>query len=201
MTAVTSLAAEKREQTGKGPARTLRRAGRIPAIIYGGDQEEVKLSIEERDINYIYQKANLLGKVIDLQVGDETVRVLSQAVQCHPVTDVIEHADFLRLSKDSTVHVKVKVSFLNKDRCIGLKLGGTLNIVRRDIELVCHPENIPAAIEIDIISLRIGESIHFSDITLPEGVTPTIRDRNFTIAAIAGRGGKKAEDEGEEATA
>lgn len=198
MTTVTSLAAEKREETGKGAARTLRRAGRIPAIIYGGGEGETKLSIEGREIGYHYLKANLLGKLVDLQVGEETIRVLTQAVQLHPVTDAIEHADFLRLNAESKVHVKVKVRFLNEDRCIGIKLGGLLNIVRRDIELVCSPDAIPEVIEIDILTLRIGESIHIDSITLPEGVTPVIRDRNFTIAAIAGRGGKKADAEGAE---
>ncbi len=195
MTTVTSLVAEKREQTGKGPARALRRAGRIPAIIYGGGSDDVKLSVDAHEVNYHYKKANLLGKVVDLQVGDETVRVVSQAVQLHPVTDVVEHADFLRVTADSKVHVKVKIRFLNDDKCIGLKLGGILNIVRRDLELVCSPDAIPEAIEINIQSLRIGESIHINDIALPEGVESAIRDRNFTIAAIAGRGGKKAETE------
>ena len=195
MTSVITLAAEAREVTGKGPARTLRRAGRIPAIIYGGGKGETMVSVDEREVNQYYQKAKLLGKLVDITIGKETIRVLPQAVQLHPVTDVVEHADFLRLSKDSKVHVNVKVRFLNEDRCIGLKLGGMLNIVRREVELICSPDAIPEALEVDILTMRIGDSIHISNIKLPEGVEPVIKDRNFTIAAIAGRGGKKAETE------
>jgi large subunit ribosomal protein L25 len=194
MTTVISLAAEKRETTGKGPARTLRRANKIPAIIYGGGEGETMLSMDNKEITLHYRKGGLMSKLVEIEVGGKKIRVLPRAIQLHPVTDAIEHADFQRLGKDAKVHVMVPVHFLNEEKSIGLKLGGVLNIVRRDIELVCDQNSIPTSIDIDILSLRIGESIHLNDITLPKGVKAAI-DRNFTIATIVGRGGKDATEE------
>ena len=194
MSTVVSLAAEERENTGKGPARTLRRSGKVPAIIYGGSAGEVKITLESRVITNLYRKGGFLSKLVEIEVGSEKIRVLPRAIQLHPVTDEIEHADFQRLAKGAKVHVMVPVHFLNEEKAIGIKLGGVLNIVRREIELVCDQDNIPPFIEIDILNLKIGESLHINSVTLPEGTKPVI-DRNFTVATIVGRGGKDdAED-------
>jgi large subunit ribosomal protein L25 len=197
MTTVISLAAEAREATGKGPARTLRRENKIPAIIYGGGEGETLLTLPIKEITLQYRKGGFLSKLVEIEIGGKKIRVLPRAIQLHPVTDVIEHADFQRLAKNAKVHVMVPVHFLNEEKCVGLKLGGVLNIVRREIELVCDQDAIPSSIDIDIIALKIGESLHVNNITLPEGTKPAI-ERNFTIATIVGRGGK---DEAEETKA
>jgi len=186
MVNIIEIAAEERDTTGKGPARTLRRAGRVPAIIYGGGEGETMLSLETREITRHYRKGGFFSKLVELGVGKSKIRVLPRAVALHPVTDEIEHADFQRLAKGAKVHVMVPVHFLNEEKSVGIKLGGVLNIVRREIELVCDQENIPSSIDIDIINLKIGDSVHIHDVTLPTGTKPAL-DRNFTVATIVGR--------------
>jgi len=182
-----NLEAQKREASGKGAARALRRAARIPAIIYGATKEPVKISLPLKEMTLEYKKGRFFNKIIDLHIDGKVIHTLPRDVQTHPVTDVIEHADFQAVTKDSTVHVMVPVKILNQDKSIGLKRGGALNIVRHEIELLCKPDHIPASIDIDILNLQIAQSVHIDDITLPEHVTTAIKERNFTIVTIAGR--------------
>lgn len=187
----TKIAAEARSATGKGAARALRRAGKIPAIVYGAGMEPLKVALSLHDFKGIYQRAGFLSHLVELDMGKETLRVLPRAVELHPVTDVPEHADFLRVTKDSKVRVMVRVLFKNKEKSIGLKRGGTLNIVRRELDLICRQDSIPEVIEIDLEQRNIGQSIHISHIALPDGVESAITDRDFTIATIVGRRGEK----------
>lgn len=187
MTTVVKLDVEKREGKGKGSARALRREGKTPAIIYGGKGEEEKIAIETRALNIELNKGSFNSKLIELKVGDKTINALSRDIQFHPVTDQPEHADFLRVEKDSKINVWVKVEFKGRERCPGIKRGGILNVVRHEIEFYCTPTTIPESIMSNISELHIGDSVHIEDIELPEGVNPVISDRNFTIATIAGR--------------
>lgn len=193
-TATRKISAEARTTTGKGSARAIRREGKIPAIVYGAGSEPLKVTVPLREFNAIYQRTGFLSHVVEMEVGKEKIRVLPRAVELHPVTDVPEHADFLRINKDSTVRVMVPVIFKNKDKSVGIKRGGTLNIVRRELDLLCRQDAIPELIEIDLEQRNIGQSIHISHIALPDGVRSAITDRDFTIATIVGRRGEKDEE-------
>jgi large subunit ribosomal protein L25 len=181
------LSAEKRQGVGTGSARALRREGKVPAIIYGGKGEEVSIALNAKELTLEFMKGHFSSKVVDLQIGKESIHVLPRDVQLHPVTDVVLHADFLRVTDDTKITAQVPVHFLNQETCPGIKKGGVLNIVRRDVELACSARNIPEYLEVDLAELEIGDSIHISHITLPKGSVPTITDRDFTIATLAGR--------------
>lgn len=187
------LQAETRAIAGTGTARALRREGKVPAIIYGGGGEDVKIALNTKELTKEYGKGGFFSKLVDLKVGKESILALPRDIQLHPVSDMIIHADFQRVAKGAKVHVFVPVQFINADKCIGVKRGGILNMVRREVELVCAPENIPDFIIADVANLNIGGSVHIGDVKLPEGVTPAIHDRNFTIATIASSKGMQEE--------
>ena len=196
MSEIIALSAQKREGTGKGVARTLRREGNIPAIIYGGKEPEVCIATNLRDLTREYEKGHFTSKLIDLSVDGKVIRVIAKSLQIDPVSDKPLHADFLRLVKGAKVRVFVPVRFLNADKSPGLKRGGVLNAVRRDIEFLCEPDAIPHQIAVDLNDLQIGDSVHISHIKLPEGVVPTITDRDFTIATIVGRAASTGDEDG-----
>lgn len=191
MQAAATFNATLRNENGKGAARAVRRSGKIPAIIYGDAKANVGVSLEENRIEREYRLGGFFSKVLELKTDKQSLFVLPKDVQLHPVTDRIEHIDFLQVSEGSTIKAIVPVRFLNSDKCIGLKRGGNLNIVRHELELICSVTNIPRVIEIDISKLNIGESLHISAVELPSGVTSAITSRDFTIASVAGRGGKQ----------
>jgi large subunit ribosomal protein L25 len=195
MSEVIALSAETRNETGKGVARTLRREGQIPAIIYGGKDAEICIATNLRDFSREYEKGHFTSKLIDLTVDGKVIRVIAKEVQVDPVTDKPLHADFMRLVKGSQVRVFVPVKFLNADKSPGLKRGGVLNVVRRDIELLCDSDVIPQQIIVDLNDLQIGDTVHVSHVSIPKGATPTITDRDFTIATIVGRSASTSEDE------
>lgn len=189
------LIAEVRNKSGKGVARSLRREGKIPGIIYGDNQPELRVATALRDFVKEYNSYGFDSRVYDLEIDGNIHKVLPREVQTDPVTDKPIHVDFLRVNADKKLRVSVPVRFLNSDKSPGLKKGGVLNIIRRKVELFCNPASIPARLEIDLSGKQIGESIHISSIKLPQGIVPTITDRDFTIATIVGRGGKSAEDD------
>ncbi len=193
MQAAITFEAAKRETAGKGSARALRRAGKVPAIVYGELKENVSIAIEEKDVVREYFKGGFFNKLVEVKLGSESYHVLPRDVQLHPVSDKVEHVDFLKVTDESTVTVKVPVRYINRERSKGIKRGGALNIVRHDVELVCNVNHIPSFLEVDLLEVNIGDSVHISSVTLPEGVKSSI-DRDFTLAAITGRG-KKDEEE------
>jgi large subunit ribosomal protein L25 len=180
-----SFQAQARDGAGKGPARQLRRDGRVPAVIYGERKDQQMISLEARALRRELSNPRFFSTLCSLQLGDEAIRVLPREVQLHPVSDEPLHADFVRVSRGTTIHVTVQVAFLNEDISPGLKRGGVLNVVRREIELVCPADAIPEQIELDLAKADIGDSLHISQVSLPAGVHPTITDRDFTIATIA----------------
>lgn len=193
------LVAEKRDEHGTGSARELRRQGKLPAVVYGGKKEPVHITISEYDLTMAYHKGGFHKTIVNLKVGKDTLRVLPKDLQIHPVTENVLHVDFLNIDKDSKVKVWIPVVLRNRERCQGIRRGGTLNIVRHEIEMMCNPENIPESVEFDLSAFGIGESIHISSTTLPDGATPVINDRDFTVATITGRGGKADSDDDSEA--
>lgn len=192
---------EKREQTGTGAARAIRRDGKVPAILYSKGSEPVYFSVPERDLELTYKKGGFFSKIVSFNLDGKELFALPKEVQQHPVTDRIEHADFLKVDEKSKIPVRVPVKFKNADRSIGIKRGGVLNVVRHDVTLICSPNAIPESIEIDLLEVNIGQSIHISAVKLPEGVTPEITNRDFTIATIAGRSSKMDEEEAPKAEA
>ena len=185
MAEMTTLVAEPRDGGGKGPARALRRTGRVPAVIYGEKKDQQMISLEARALRRELSNPRFFSTLYSLEVGGKAERVLPREIQQHPVSDEPLHADFIRVARGATVTVTVQVVFLNEETCPGLKRGGVLNVVRREIELVCPADSIPAEITLDLAESDIGDSLHISQTTLPEGVVPTITDRDFTIATIA----------------
>jgi len=180
-----TIAADIREGTGKGSARAMRRAGLIPAVIYGGKQSPQSIAIAEKEIERHVRSGRLTSMVMEIQFNGGAERVLARDVQLHPVTDHPLHIDFLRLEEGATIAVMVHVNFVDEEESPGLKRGGVLNAVRRDLELLCPVDAIPEAIEVSLEGLDINDIIHISAVNLPEGVTPVIADRDFTVATIA----------------
>ncbi len=193
-----SLQATIREKTGKGPARSLRREGLIPAIIYGKGHKEVMISVGSRDIEHLYNKLDYLSTPVEINLDGKKHQVLPKAVLKHPVTDIVEHADFMFLNKGEKIKVKVPLLFTGREKSIGLKRGGILNIVLRSLDLVVDANEVPNVVEVDISTMEIGAAIRFKDIVLPKNAKSTITDPNYTIAKVVG---KKAAKEEEEATA
>jgi large subunit ribosomal protein L25 len=193
MKAAATFEAQSRNEAGKGAARALRRIGRVPAIVYGNHVEASKISLPIKELTLQYSKGAFFNKIIDISVDGKVLHTLPRDVQTHPVTDMIEHADFQILDKDTVIHVSVPVKVINQEKSIGLKRGGVLNIVRHELELICKPDAIPAFVEVDVLSTDIGQSIHINSIKLPDDVKTAIKDRNFTIVAVAGR--SKEEEE------
>ncbi len=193
MKVATVFEATAREGQGKGAARAMRREGRVPAIVYGHNQQPAKISLPLKELTMQYGKGAFFNKIVDIKLDGKQFHALPRDVQFHPVTDIIEHADFQRVEKDSMIHVFVPVKVLNVEKSIGLKRGGVLNIVRHEIELICTPDTIPNALEVDVLNVDIGHSVHINDIALPGNVKTAIKGRNFTVITVAGR--SKEEDE------
>ncbi len=185
MSEIHKLAAEPRERVGKGAARATRRAGRVPAVIYGLKQTPVLISLNPRELKQEITGGSFFASLLDIEVNGGKERVLPRDLQLHPVTDRPIHVDFLRVSRETKINVNVPVVFLNEEESPGLKRGGVLNVVRHEVELLCQADAIPQQIEIDLTGRDIGDSAHISDVSRTEGVEPTIPDRAFTIATIA----------------
>lgn len=201
MSAVISISAQPRERAGKGAARSTRRAGRIPAVIYGEKQEATLISVDPKELDRLVHKKAFFASLLDVDIAGKKHRVLPRDVQFNPVTDVIEHLDFQRIGKDTKIHVNVPVVVKNEAAAPGIKRGGVLNLVRHEIPFTCSPENIPQQIVVDLTGLDIGASIHISSIELPKGATPNLRERDFTVVTIGAPSGLKAEAEATPAAA
>jgi large subunit ribosomal protein L25 len=189
-----TLPAETRERAGKGASRALRREGRVPAVVYGGNEEPLAIHVEAKELVRQLGTGHFLNSVVEIEVGGNKVRTLPKDVAFHPVTDRPLHVDFLRLSADAKVRVEVPVIFVNEAASPGLKRGGVLNIVRHELELVCEADKIPDDIAIDVTGFDVGDSIHISHVTLPAGSASAITGRDFTIATIVAPSGLKSEE-------
>ncbi len=184
MSEALTLPAEARERAGKGASRHLRREGRVPAVIYGGKEEPQMIHVEAKELIRLLGTGHFMNSIVTLDVGGKSVRTLPKDIALNPVTDRPEHVDFLRLAKNATVQVAVPVVFVNEEASPGLKKGGVLNIARHELELVCDAEKIPGEIEIDVTGKDVGDSIHISEVALPQGAESAITDRDFTIATL-----------------
>ena len=189
-----TLLAEPRGQLGKGSSRALRRQGRIPAVVYGGEEKPLAIHIPEKLLMKQLMTGHFMNSVVIIDVGDKKIRTLPKDVALHPVTDSPLHADFLRLAANTTVQVAIPVKFVNEEKAPGLKRGGVLNVVRHELELLCESDKIPDNIIIDVTGFDVSEAIHSSHVTLPEGVRNAITDRDFTIATIVAPSAMKSNE-------
>ncbi len=185
MNDISEIQVEAREGTGKGAARQIRRDGRVPAVVYGLDMAPRALSLGRRELEQEMSRGGFMNRLYNLRLEDKIQRVLPRDVQFHVVTDTPIHVDFLRLSEDAEITIAVPVVFVNEEESPGLRQGGVLNVVRYEIEVDCRADSIPESIEIDLTGLELGDSLHISAVTLPEGATSAITDRDFTIITVA----------------
>jgi large subunit ribosomal protein L25 len=199
MTETKQLKAVARDRVGKGAARAVRRQGQVPAVIYGAGQPPQAIALDYNETRKLIFAGHFLTTPFDIEVDGATVRAIPRDYQLDPVKDTPLHVDFLRIAQGSTLSVEVPVHFINQEKSPGLKRGGTLNIVRHTIELNVPADAIPDAIEVDLSGSELGDSIHISAIKLPAGSSPTITDRDFTVATIAVPAGMREELSGEAA--
>ena len=184
MAQLQELKAETREGRGKGPSYQARQKGLIPAIVYGGKGEPVTVSVDGRTLERHIEKGSFLTTLLMLEVSGQKTRVIPRQLQLDPVSDRPVHVDFMRLEEGAKVRLEIPVHFKGQGESPGLKKGGVLNVVRHEMELICLADRIPNEVLVDVSALDINESIHISALTLPEGVKPTIRGRDFTICSI-----------------
>lgn len=184
MAATKELKATARAKAGKGAARAERRAGRVPATIYGENQASTSISVDAVEVGRRIMAGRFLTTVFDINLEGQKTRVIPRDFQLDPLRDEPIHVDFQRLGKGSVIKVAVPVHFVNQEISPGIKRGGTLNVVRHTVDFFAPAESIPESITADLSELEINDSLHISAIKLPEGVKPVIRDRDFTIATV-----------------
>ncbi|MDO9336258.1 MAG: 50S ribosomal protein L25/general stress protein Ctc [Caulobacteraceae bacterium] len=178
------LNVEVRDRTGTGGAREARRGGLVPGILYGGEKAPVAIAVKENEFRKALYTGKLLGHLVTLKYGDESQPVIAKDIQFHPITDNPHHFDLMRVDEKGTVRINVPVHFKGQDVSPGMKKGGSLEIVRHEVELECPANAIPEELVVDISTREMGETIRMSDITLPKGVSPVVGDRDFVIATL-----------------
>lgn len=179
------LEASPRSTKTKSELNKLRSEGLVPGILYGDIEKNISLSVKKSSLDHFLKTTNFKSKVIKITIDGKEFEVLPRDIEFDTLTNQPIHVDFQKLSANTKVVVWIPVRFLNEETCPGLKMGGVLNIVRRKVELSCPADKIPSELIVDLASREIGESIHISAIKLPDGVLPTIKDRDFTIATVA----------------
>ena len=195
MKEVSELTVKKRESNGTGISRALRTDKQIPGIIYGEKKDPMLITVDQKKLKMAIQNTGFFSKQCEIKVENDTFKVLPKDLQLHPVKESIIHIDFLRVGENTMLTLDVPVNFINENKCEGIKQGGVLNIVRREVELKAPVKKIPEFLEADLTGLEIGDSIHISSITLDPDVVTTIKDRDFTIATIAPPTVMKVEEE------
>ena len=180
-----SIEASVRNTNTKGEVNSLRQKGEVPAIIYGGTEENQKIYLSKKHLRSLIDQENFLSNIININMDGKTINVLPREISYDPISDDPIHIDFLRIVKGAKIVLEIPVRFTNNEKSPGLKRGGVLNIVRRKVELKCPIENIPTELVVDLDGLDIGTSIKISSIQLSENVKPTIQGRDFVIATVA----------------
>ena len=195
------LEATARAGTGKGAARTARRNGFVPGVIYGGGEDPVAINIKFNELLKSLKRGKFLSTLLNVRVDGQDTRVVCRAVQRDVVKDLPTHVDFQRLSERSRIKLHIPVEFINQGTCPGIKRGGTLNIARHDVELNVTAGNIPEKLVVDLGAAVLGDVIKISAVALPAGTSPVITDRDFTICSIATPSGMVTSDDEEEGEA
>ena len=194
--ATVTLEAKNRENTGTGSARNCRREGLVPCVVYGDGQDPESVCISADLLARYVNKSNFFSTVFEINgIGKKNQKFVAKDVQFHPVTDRPIHVDFMRVGKGSKVTVRIPLSFVNEAASPGLKLGGVLNVLTHEMDVVCDPENIPDVIEIDLTGFEFHHTVHANSVKLPEGVELPKGGRNFTVATVVAPTILRKEDE------
>lgn len=194
-----TLAAELRADSGKGASRRLRRANGVPAIVYGGNGEPVAITLKSNELNKALESEAFYSSVINLSVAGNTETVVLKDLQRHPSQPLIWHADFLRVTADTTIKAHIPVHFLNEENCVGVKVGGgKITHQLTSIDVICHADHLPEFIEVDLTNVEVGTIIHLSDLKLPEGVQSLALSHGAehdtaVVSVVAQKGGDAAE--------
>ena len=181
---ISILNAFSRETVGSNSSKKIREESKIPAIIYGDGKTPQPISLDIKDLRIAISNSAFLNKIYDLLIEKTKTRVIVQDISQNPVTDRLEHVDFLRVNDNTEVTIEVPVKFINEALSPGLKRGGVLNVVRYTVEVICPVKNIPENFEFNLDGLEIGDSIHISHTQMDPAIKPTITDRDFTVASI-----------------
>ena len=181
---ISILNAFSRETVGSNSSKKVREDKKIPAIIYGDGKNPEPISLDVKDLRIAISKSSFINKIYDLSIDKTKTRVIVQDISQNPVTDRLEHVDFLRVNDNTKVTIEVPVKFINEALSPGLKRGGVLNVVRYTVEVICPVKNIPENFEFNLDGLEIGDSIHISHTQMDPAIKPTITDRDFTVASI-----------------
>ena len=197
---IPDLVAEVRAGTGKGAARQARREGKVPGVVYGGGLDPLPIALDFNDLLTRLRRGRFLATLYNLKVeGQDDVRIIARDVQRDVVKDLPTHVDFLRLRRTTKINLYIPVEIVDREKAPGIKRGGVLTMIRPEVELICTAGDIPEKITVSVAGLGIGDSIHISDATLPEGVRPVI-DRDFVIANIQPPSGLASQSDDEEET-
>ena len=194
MSDITVFTCELRKRSGTGGSRAVRRDGWVPAILYGGDQEPANIKLRYNEVLKAYNTGKLISVLSKISVDGQEQAVIGRDIQVDPVKDLPLHVDLMRVSEKTRINVDVPMAFHNEEGSPGLKRGGVLNVVRHTVEVYAPATRIPESLDADLTGLDIGDSIHISHVKLPEGVEPTITDRDFTIATIAAPSGMRSSE-------
>jgi large subunit ribosomal protein L25 len=178
------LNVEVRERTGTGGARAARRDAKVPGILYGGSKAPVALAVRSNEFRKALYTGKLLGHLVTLKYGEETQPVIAKDIQFHPVTDEPVHFDLYRVDEDQVIKISIPVHFKNEEACPAFRAGASLEVVRHDVEVQAAANNLPEELVVDLTGRQLGDTIRISDIQMPEGVEPSIGDRDFVIATL-----------------
>ena len=180
------ISARKREAQGTGASRRLRRSGRVPGIVYGGDQDAVRIDLDHKDLFFNLRNEKFHASILTLDLGGEKQQVLLRAVNMHPFKPQVQHVDFQRVSKDRKIHMKVPLHFVNAEKSPGVKeQGGIVNHVLNELDIVCLPGDLPEFVEVDLGGLSVGHSLHVRQLPLPKGVELALhKDEDPVVATV-----------------
>ena len=180
------ISARKREAQGTGASRRLRRTGRVPGIVYGGDKDAVRIDLDHKDLYFNLRNEKFHASILTLDVSGDKQQVLLRAVNMHPFKPQVQHIDFQRVSKDKKIHMKVPLHFVNAELSPGVKeQSGVVNHVLNELDIVCFPADLPEFIEVDLSALDVGQSIHVSGLKLPAGVSAVSHGKLDPVVATA----------------
>lgn len=199
MTKLVSIQAEARDRIGKGASRQARRDGLVPAVIYGDNKEPVSIQIPQNEIIRLINRGGFMSQTYEIDVAGKKSTVLARDLQLHPVSDMPMHIDFFRLAKGATVVMSVPLNVTGSEESPGLKRGGVINYTRHEVELEVPVDAIPEQIDVSVAGADVGEAIKISSVTLPEGVKPTITDRDFVLVTVVAPSGMKSAEAGSDA--
>src|SRR5256714_1782617 len=180
------ISARKREVQGTGPSRRMRATGRVPGILYGGEQEPINIELDHKDLFFNLKNEKFHASILTLDLAGTKEQVLLRAVNMHPFKLQVQHVDFQRVSKDKKIHMKVPLHFVNAEKSPGVKeQGGVVNHVLNELDIVCFPDDLPEYVEIDLGNLAVGHSLHVREVPLPKGVELSLhKDENPVVATV-----------------